>query len=468
MLSIRGSGTRLCDSITRREALRVGGLSALGLSLPELLSARAAGPAAGGAPGFGRARSCIILWMTGGPSQHETWDPKPDAPAEVRGPFRTIPTRLPGVRVCEHMPRCAGFTDNLCLLRGFCTNNDGHSGGTYEMLTGTEHPRGKGDNIGSSSRTDAPTLGSIVKRFRPAVPGVPTSVILPQPVANVPEWPGQHAGFLGSEWDPWLMRCDVAAPSLQLPELTLPAEVPAERLAGRRSLLDQVSRQVERWQRQPSLAGANLLTQQALDLLVGARVRRAFDLDRERPSLRDRFGRNRFGQGCLLARRLIEAGVALVQLNWYRQPAQGNGWDCHTNLENDFKNELLPVMDQGYTALLEDLAQRGLLEETLVVWMGEMGREPKMTRVPPHPAPGRNHWGGVFSIALAGGGVRAGHVHGASDKNGAYPKDGLVTPADLSATLFHCLAIAPNIEIRDQLDRPHPISRGCVLEPLLG
>jgi hypothetical protein len=292
--------------------------------------------------------------------------------------------------------------------------------------------------------------------------------MLPQPVANVPEWPGQHAGFLGSEWDPWLLRCDPAAPHFQLPELTLPADVPAERLAGRRSLLDRLGRRVERWHREAPAAGANRHTEQALDLLIGARVLRAFDLGREAPAVRDRFGRNRFGQGCLLARRLVEAGVALVQLNWFRPPGEGNGWDSHTNLENDLKNELLPVMDLGYTALLEDLDQRGLLGETLVVWMGEMGREPKLSFVPGREKEGigRNHWGGVFSLALAGGGIGAGQVHGASDKNGAYPAAGPVTPADLTATLFHCLGIAPDRELRDRLDRPHPVSRGRVQDQL--
>lgn len=307
---------------------------------------------------------------------------------------------------------------------------------------------------------------AVVKRFRPAVAGLPTSVVLPQPVANVPEWPGQNAGFLGSEWDPWLLRCDPSAPNFQLPELTLPGEVPAERLAGRRSLLDQVGRPFERGRRETAVAGASRHTQHALDLLSGARVRRAFDLEREPPALRDRYGRHKFGQGCLLARRLVEAGVSLVQLNWFREPNQGNGWDVHWDLEGELKNQLLPPMDQGYTALLEDLAQRGLLDETLVVWLGEMGREPKLTFVPPHAAPGRNHWGGVFSIALAGGGVRGGQVYGASDKIGAYPQDGAVTPADLTATLFHCLGIDPESEIRDRLHRPHPISRGRVLDRL--
>jgi hypothetical protein len=215
-----------------------------------------------------------------------------------------------------------------------------------------------------------------------------------------------------------------------------------------------------------ALAGADRHTQSALDLLTGSRARRAFDLGRESPALRDRYGRHKFGQGCLLARRLIEAGVTLVQLNWFREPNQGNGWDVHTQLETDLKNQLMPPMDQGYTALLEDLDQRGLLGETLVVWMGEMGREPRMTTVAPNPAPGRNHWGGVFSIALAGGGARGGLVHGSSDKNGAYPREGAVTPADLTATLFHCLGIDPETEVRDRLDRPHLVSRGRVLEQL--
>jgi hypothetical protein len=291
-------------------------------------------------------------------------------------------------------------------------------------------------------------------------------VVLPQPVANVPEWPGQDAGFLGSDWDPWLLRCDPAAPDFQLPELSLPGDVPAARLAGRRSLLDQLGRHFEDRQKQASVVGANHHTQQALDLLSGARVRRAFDLGCEAPALRDRYGRHKFGQGCLLARRLVEAGVGLVQLNWFREPNQGNGWDVHWGLEPELKTQLMPPMDQGYSALLEDLEQRGLLDETLVLWTGEMGREPRMSFVPPNAVPGRNHWGGVFSVALAGGGIRGGQVYGASDKNGAYPRDGAVTPPDLTATLFHCLGINPESEIRDRLNRPYPISRGRVLEHL--
>lgn len=454
-----------CMAMTRRELLRLGGLSAFGLTLPDLLAAPAV-PAADSRRSFGRAKACIVLWMAGGPPQHETWDPKPDAPAEIRGPFRPIPTRLPSVQVCEHMPRIAGVTDKLGILRGFYTNNPGHAGSTYELLTGMDHPGGKGNENIKASRTDWPTLGAMVKRLRPAAPGLPTSIVLPQPVFAVPEWPGQDAGFLGGEWDPWRLTCDPAAPNFQLPELTLPAEVPSARLTGRRSLLDQVARQSERWHREASVADSNRHTQEAMDLLIGARVRRAFDLGREAPAVRDRYGRHKFGQGCLLSRRLVEAGVALVQLNWYREPNDNTPmWDFHWDLEANAKTKM-PPMDQGYTALLEDLDQRGLLDTTLVVWMGEMGRTPKLETPRSDRAPGRNHWGNVFSIALAGGGVRGGQVHGASDKDGAYPKDGPVTPADLTATMLHCLGLPADTEIRDRFDRPHPLSRGRVLECL--
>jgi hypothetical protein len=461
MLIFQSGKVRLCDGVTRRQALCVGGLSALGLSLPSLLAAREHQERTSG-----RARACILLWMTGGPPQHETWDPKPDAPAEVRGPFGSIASSVPGVRVGELMPRTAQHLDRLCVIRSVVTNNPGHAGGTYEMLTGTDHPGGKGNENIKTSGTDSPTLASIVKRFRPAVPGLPTSIVLPQPVANVPEWPGQTAGFLGREWDPWLLRCDVTAADFQLPELTLPVEVPPTRLEGRRSLLNQLGHQFERWQRESAVAGASRDTQHALDLLTGARVRRAFELSREAPAVRDRYGRHKFGQGCLLARRLIEAGVVLVQLNWFREPNQGNGWDVHTALESELKNQLMPAMDQGYTALLDDLAQRGLLDETLVVWMGEMGREPRMSHVPPSPHPGRNHWGGVFSIALAGAGIRGGMVCGASDKNGGSAKDRPIGPADVTATIYSRLGIPPESEIRDRLGRPLPVSTGRALHEL--
>jgi hypothetical protein len=469
MLSLCGKAARLCDGVTRREALRVGGLTAFGLSLPRLLAAREERPAAGAGPGVGRARACIVLWMTGGPPQHETWDPKPDAPAEVRGPFGSIPTTVPGLRVGELMPRTAALAHKLCVVRSVVTNNPGHAGGSYEMLTGMEHPGGKGNESIVASRTDFPYFGSVVKHCRRPVPGVPTTVVLPQHIFNVPIYPGQDGGFLGSEADPWHVLSDPGAADFRIDDLVLRADVPPERLVERRSLLDGVGATFSRLEGVGALLRYRRQTAQAFDLLAGRRVRAAFDLGREPPMVRDRYGRHTFGQGCLLARRLVEAGVSLVQVNWRRLPDEETPmWDCHWDIVKNIKDKLLPPTDQGYTALLEDLEQRGLLGETLVLWVGEMGRTPKLEHIPPHPEPGRNHWGNVFSMALAGGGVRGGLVHGASDKVGGHPKDGPVGPQDVTATLFHAMGLPPHTEVRDRLGRPLPISRGRAVTEWFG
>jgi hypothetical protein len=414
-----------------------------------------------------RQRSCILLWMTGGPPQHETWDPKPDAPAEVRGPFGSIASSVPGVRVGELMPRTARWLDRLCVLRAVVTNNPGHVGGSYEMLTGAEHPGGKGNEAIVASRTDFPTLGAVVKHLRPSMTGVPSSVAYPQAIFNVPFYPGQDAGFLGGAWDPWRLALDWAAPTFHVPGLSLESDVVAGRLGQRRSLLDQVDHGFQRLSAGPAPARFAHQTGEAFDLLTGPKARDAFALDREAPALRDRYGRHPFGQGCLLARRLVEAGVGLVQVNWHREPNDDQPmWDCHYMMETHLKNKLMPPMDQGYTTLLEDLHQRGLLAETLVVWMGEMGRTPHLESQPQFREPGRNHWGDVFSIALAGAGVRPGLVYGASDQRGAQPKDNPVRPNDLTATIYHALGIAPESEIRDRLGRPTPLSTGRILTGL--
>jgi hypothetical protein len=303
-----------------------------------------------------------------------------------------------------------------------------------------------------------------VKRFRPAPVGIPGAVVIPEPIFNVPFYPGQHAGFLGSAWDPWLLACDPAAKDFRVAELTLPADVSGDRLVWRRGLLDRIDHRLSRGL---PLEQHATRCAEAFDLLGGSRVRRAFDLAREAPAVRDAYGRHKFGQCCLLARRLVEAGVPLVQVNWHREANDDTPmWDAHWKLEENLKNKLMPPMDQAYPMLLEDLDQRGLLDETLVVWMGEFGRTPKLEYVKPHPTAGRNHWGNCFSIALAGAGVRGGQVHGASDKDGAFPLEFPIEPCDLTATLFHVLGIAPGTEIVDSLNRPHPLSRGRVLERL--
>lgn len=365
------------------------------------------------------------------------------------------------------MPRTASWIDRLCVVRSMVTRNPGHAGSSYEMLTGAEHPGGKGNENIAASRTDFPTLGAVVKRFRRPAPGVPTAVVLPQPIFNVPFYPGQDGGFLGREWDPWRLECNPAAPEFSLPELTLTADVSPHRLTERLGLLGHLNHDFERLSSTPAMMRYGSRSAEAIDLLTGSSVRAAFDLAREPASVRDAYGRHVFGLGCLLARRLVEAGVALVQLNWHREPNDEQPmWDAHHMLATNLKNKVMPPMDQGYTALLDDLDQRGLLSETLVVWMGEMGRTPRLESIPRFPEPGRNHWGDVFSIALAGARVKQGLVYGSSDKIGGYAQDNPIGPDDLSATLYHALGIDCKMEIYDRLGRPHRLSTGRVLHEL--
>ena len=462
MWSILGKGPRLCDGLTRREWLRVGGLSAFGLSLPALFGARAAGATSG------KAKACIVLFHLGGPPQHETWDPKPDAPAEIRGEFKPTATAVPGIRVGELMPRTARQMDKICILRGMSTDDNAHSSSGYWMLTGVPHQPMNAENSKPGAPNDWPCTAAVVQRMRPGDGGLPASVVIPEHIWNTGGivWPGQDAGFLGRAADPWRILCDPNSPDFAIPGLAPPADVPPLRLRDRLSLLQQVNGGLDAVERGPAVERFDARSRQALDLLRAGRARAAFDLDKEPPSLRDRYGRNRWGQSILLARRLVEAGVSLVQVNWTRTADDTNdnpAWDTHTKNAERCKTALMPKMDLAYSALLEDLDSRGLLDETLVVWMGEFGRSPKV-----NPAGGRDHWGHVFSVALAGGGVRGGQVYGASDAIGGHPRDGRVQPQDLTATVFHCLGLSPRTEIHDGLGRPLPLSRGEVIRAAVG
>jgi hypothetical protein len=466
MLAIHDSGARLCNGLTRREWLRVGGLGAFGLSLPALLAPQRTASAAPSARSGGKAKACIVLFLLGGPPQHETWDPKPDAPPEVRGDLKPIASAVPGLMVGELMPRVARQTDRIAVLRAVSTNDNAHSSSGYWMLTGVPHQPTNTENAKPGAPNDWPCLGAVVKKLR-AGAGLPAAVTLPEEIWNTGHivWPGQTAGWLGRKADPWLLTCDPSAANFQVPELGLPAETPALRLQGRESLLAQVNRRLDGWERSAELARYDTQSLQAFDLLRSSKARLAFDLDREPPAVRDRYGRTRFGQSVLLARRLVEAGVSLVQVNWTRTKLDDDSspaWDTHQKNSQRLKNVLMPSMDQTYSALLEDLEARGLLEETLVVWMGEFGRSPKI-----NGAGGRDHWGHVFSVALAGGGVRGGVVYGSSDRLGGHPKEGRVQPQDLTATVFHCLGYRPDTEIHDPLGRPIAISRGEVLRQVL-
>jgi hypothetical protein len=450
-----------CGGPSRRELLRVGGLSALGLSLPDLLRIRAVA----GSPAR-PAKNCIVLFLMGGPPQHSTWDPKPDAPAEVRGEFGPIPTNASGVRVSSLFPNLARHGNKLALLRAVATDDNAHSSSGYAMLTGVAHNPTNAENVNPGPPNDWPTLGAIVRRLRGDRGGLPGAVRLPMHIFNTDSsvWPGQDAGFLGRNSDPWLFRCDPAAPAFRVPEFTLMSDVPLDRLAERRDLFRRLDRGIATAsdsQRAPSTR----YTEQAFELLGSPAARAAFDLARESPRARDHYGRTSFGQSCLLARRLIEAGVGLVHVNWFRgaeEPPDAPCWDSHAREAERLGTVLAPTADRAFAALLEDLSDRGLLDSTLVLCISEFGRTPKL-----NGRAGRDHWGHVFSVALAGGGVQGGRAYGASDKNGAYPKEGRVSPQDLTATALHCLGCEPNAEIHDALGRPIPASRGQSIRAIL-
>lgn len=474
MLRLLGPGVRLCDGRSRREILRAGGIGLLGggLSLADLST----GPKAFGdstSPGITQspAKSCIVLFLMGGPPQHSTWDPKPDAPPEVRGDFGAIGTTVPGLSLCELLPRTALIADHLCLLRGVSTGDNAHSSSGYYMLTGRPHAPKNFENANPGAPNDAPSLGALfggLARDQGHGQGpLPSSITLPHRIFNTDGsvWPGQDAGYLGRTADPWLLNSRLTPDGYKIQEIDLPTDLDPRRVGRRRILLDNLARQNETLQRDLRAGVLDDRTRQAFDLLASPRSRRAFNLEEEPATVRDRYGRTPMGQGVLLARRLVEAGVRLVQVNWYRgpdEPPDNPCWDSHTKESARLKNVLVPPTDLAFSALIEDLHRRGTLDETLVVCMAEFGRSPRLDA-----NGGRNHWGSVFSVVMAGGGIRGGQVYGSSDKIGAYPKDGLVRPEDLLATISKQLGHNPGQEYLDPLGRPHPISRGQVIQAIL-
>jgi hypothetical protein len=462
----------LLDRVSRRELMRVGGIGACGLSLAALLDIRSAFAKPDTTRGRivkseGRAKSCIVLFLMGGPPQHSTWDPKPDTTAQVRGEIAAIPTSVPGIQFGELMPKLAMRADKLAILRAVSTNDNAHSSSGYYMLTGRPHAPMNAENVNPGAPNDWPNWGAVLQRLSPPARELPTSIRLPHHIFNTDgsTWPGQDGGMLGHNADPWLFRCVPAAPDYRVAEFQLPGEISIDRLIARRELAHSITRTSDTIADFGSINHFGDQQERAYRVLASAASRGAFDLSSETPETRQRYGMTQFGQSCLLARRLIEARVGLVQVNWYRSPDEPMDkpcWDSHTDETNRLKQVLVPPTDNAVAALIDDLFSRGLLDETLVVIMSEFGRTPKMNAVA-----GRDHWGSVFSIALAGGGVHGGLVHGASDEIGAFPKSGRVGPEDLTATILHCLGIAPDSEFVDPQGRPHVVSRGQVLQSIL-
>jgi hypothetical protein len=460
MLTLRTQAPRLCDGSSRRDFLRVGALAGLGLSMPGLLSATESRVVHKPSGSFGKAKRCVLLFLMGGPPQHDTWDLKPQAPAEIRGELKPIPTNVSGIEISELFPKLARHADKYTLVRSVTHGDNTHTTAAYTMLTGTYHPTP--GSLNGPRPDDHPHIGSIVAQER-GFRELPPFISLPETIkdAGVNEVPGQRAGFLPGLHDPFGVQANEDRTALRPPSIVPPVEITAERLGNRRALLDRLNRSFRAADAARETRSLDGHYDRAFQIIDSAKARQAFELERESDKVREAYGKHLFGQGCLLARRLLEAGVSLVTVYWhYEGPEDSPVWDTHWNNFKHLRERLMPPTDQAVSALLGELSERGMLEDTLVITMGEFGRTPKI-----NGKAGRDHWPHVQSILLAGGGIPGGRVFGASDDHGAQPAKDPVTPPELSATFLHLLGISPDTVLHDQLERPHPASRG---EPVRG
>src|SRR5437899_2738167 len=429
MLRFTGPALHACDGFTRRDLLQAGGLSALGLFLPQL-TGRAEATSADS--NFGRTKACVVIYLFGGPSQIDTFDLKPDAPVEFRGEFRPIATNVPGVCICEHLPKLARQADKYCLIRSMNHPHPRHGWGLYYMLTGRRHNRP--DLDAPPTPDDFPGLGGLAAKLGRHRRELPPAVTLPRwnRFLDLPnDYAGEKAGFLGSAFDPWLVKSEAGGQSFRLDALALPDDIPIGRLHERRGLLDTLDRRLAQFGERGEVHDA--LNAQAYRLLSSRTVRRAFDLGAEPSQLRDQYGRHPFGQGLLLARRLVEAGTTLIQINWHNDGSDVKSpfWDTHKDNFTTLKNRLLPPVDNGLASLLQDMHERGMLASTLILVVGEFGRTPRIGQVVMNAATdssGRDHWPHAYTVLVAGAGISAGAVYGASDDKAAFVKESPVSP----------------------------------------
>jgi len=444
--------------VTRRHLIKVGGLGLLGLTMPGLLRAEEWAKGKGPKP---RAKSVIFLYQFGGPSHIDMFDMKPDAPEGIRGPHKPMSSSADGIQVNDRLPRLAKVMDKVTLVRSMHHTMKNHNSASYYALTGHAPPL---DDIRLRDSIDLfPAYGSVVDKLGPTSGEIPTFVAYPYVIRDGSVTPGQHASFLGKEHDPLLFTQDPNSPNFKLPELSLPANLTYERLEQRRELQKLIDEQARLLDISATARGLDAYYEKALAMLNSERLRKAFDLSAEPDKLRDDYGRHTYGQSCLLARRLVEAGVKFVTVyfsgNIGGQSTTEGGWDTHgfnnTRMYPIIEKYHLPLTDQTLPTFLEDLDARGLLDTTLVVWMGEFGRTPKINE-----NASRDHWPQCYTTLLAGGGVKRGFIHGASDKNGMYPAENPVRPDDLAATIFYLLGIDPHTEVRAVGNRPVLISEG--------
>ncbi len=459
--------------------IQVGSLGLLGLSLPSLVAQQARASAS---QKRATARSCLLFFLEGGPAHQDLWDLKPEAPVEIRGDFQPIDTSLPGVPVCEHLPLLSRQMHHLAQIRAVHHKVVDHNAGAYYALTGREPLRG-GRLIIRDEPDNFPSYGSVLAHVRAENRTLPSSVLLPEIMSNNGyDLPGQRAGFLGAAFDPFVTG-DPSVDGYDAPGLGLPAEISSARLERRRALRDALAAHSA----QKALGADEYAAHyaKAFELLSTVEARRAFDLSAEPAALREQYGlpdrvdrsieARKFGglphlgQSMLLARRLIDAGVPLVTVCTGRRFDQA--LDTHRQHFPLLKKSLLPYVDRAFATLLADLSERGLLETTLVVAMGEFGRTPRLGQITSGAgadAAGRDHWPHCFTVLMAGGGIRGGAIYGASDAHAAYPRSGAVTPEDIAATIYHALGIAPETQLVDPLGRPHAVSLGKPIEAIFG
>lgn len=449
--------TRLVDLATvrcsRRTLLR---LAPLPLLLPSL-GQRVFGE---NKPRERAGKACILLFMTGGPAQQETFDPKPDAPEGTRGEFQPTATSVPGIQICEHLPLLAQQAHRYAIIRSTFHGSDTHGVGVHFNLTGQRHTQRSGGEP-QMDRRDPPCLGSVIRQLRGDRDGLPAAVQLPRQVGdqNNAHWAGQHAGFLGPRYDPLFLHDEAWLPGNPIPGLAPAADVNTERQDHRADLLAAL--QAERADNRAEADFARF-QRQALDMLRSTAAWKAFRFDAEKPGTIERYGDNRFGRSCLVARRLVEAGVGCVTVPWTFKQSEQN-FDTHSKHFPKMKGQLLPVIDRAIAALLDDLADRGLLETTLVAWTGEFGRTPKVNK-----GGGRDHWGRVYSTMLAGAGVRGGQVIGRSDKQGGVPADDPVHVSDFFASIYQALGYTSADAVMDISGRPHHFVQGRPVARLFG
>jgi hypothetical protein len=476
MLTVLGRPQRVCNGLTRRKLLQVGGAGLFGLSLPKVLAAEAVRPAA-----VPRAKSVIFIFLFGGPSQLETFDMKPGAASGIQGPFQPIASRTSGLLMCEHLPRLAAISDRYCVIRTLNHNQNDHNGCHYIQTGHPLPPADRGAANVDATDKDSPAMGSVVEYMDQRAAGgapraFPSYVYLPKRLGHFAgyNYSGQYAGWLGRAYNPvatdirkrdagdnpYFRTCTDDELDFRLAGLVTPPELTLDRLDRRQRLLEQFDVGRRQLDESPAVRDFDRLRRQALTMVTSEQMRLAFDIRSESDALRDRYGRNLFGQSALLGRRIIEAGARFVTVLWDVAVRGSNidGWDSHEGLTPTLKNHLLPVLDQGLSALLEDMQDRGLLDETLVVCVGEMGRTPKfMNR---GNVDGRDHWSYCFPCLVAGGGVRGGTTYGQSDKDAAFPLERPVSPEDLACTIFTALGIDPHQFVPDKQGRPQALVHG--------